>query len=464
MANNEAAYEKGLDLWTRKPVNSSIIQKKYVKHLPRQYPPSSDQVVEFYIPGNTTQFIDFSETELVIVCSIVKDDGTDFKYDNAKKEYEYVTPINDLFHTMWQNVELIAGSSNEVISTSNNYYAYKAYIEDLISTTSTEKNNYMKYNQLWYKDSNYAECSNPEETDPSKKNTGLENRWIATNEKKKFRLIGKLRADFCMQDRFLLNGVDVTVRLTPNREAFRLIHNPTNIKASIQISQMYLRLCKVVLNNSVEEGLPSGFKVSAAQYNIIKTDIRMRQLSAASPMSEFDNIYAGEIPSKMILAFVSAEAYNGAAGANPLKFEHLFIRSLTVYLNDESVPGVLYQNLDFTNNDYSETLRELQKIKSVSGKPIDLDITLDDFKNGSALFAIDIEPEIPPNLSVWPIPKTGTVKISISLEKKLTAPMNLLIYGIFPGTVEIDSDRNVLPPQIVSLARSSNVGRKRKNE
>ncbi len=54
-------------------------------------------------------------------------------------------------------------------------------------------------------------------------NGGLTNRYNFTQDSITFDLIGHLQVDICQQDRLLLNGVPLSVKLWPATDAFRLM-------------------------------------------------------------------------------------------------------------------------------------------------------------------------------------------------------------------------------------------------
>ena len=58
-------------------------------------------------------------------------------------------------------------------------------------------------------------------------------------------------ADICNQDRSLLPGVDIDIKLWPTHDEFRLITHPQGLKCKLIIDEIYLNVCKVSVNPEV---------------------------------------------------------------------------------------------------------------------------------------------------------------------------------------------------------------------
>lgn len=56
--------------------------------------------LEFYVPAGTVEYIDLQNTKLYVKCKVVRENG-----DNTDVT-DIVAPVNDLFNSMWGNVEL----------------------------------------------------------------------------------------------------------------------------------------------------------------------------------------------------------------------------------------------------------------------------------------------------------------------------------------------------------------------
>ena len=86
----------------------------------------------------TAEYLDLSETQLYLSCSIRKKVNDKYELlENGK-----VGPINNLLHSLFSQVTLWL--NNTQIENSNGSYAYRAYIENLLNFGSEAKSSYLK--------------------------------------------------------------------------------------------------------------------------------------------------------------------------------------------------------------------------------------------------------------------------------------------------------------------------------
>lgn len=349
---------------------------------------------------------------------------------------------------MWKNVEIETGQNILNVSNANNNYSYKAFFDILLNEDRLAKVGHLRWTNGWFQDVSDFDATKA----PVSSNTGLKERWehfMADDKvpKKHVVLRGPLLSDIWMQPHFILNALNLTVKLTPNDDKFRTMQHPVNLKAKLHINEIYINLCKITLTQDALESVANGLSRVPIQYPVVKTDVRQFSVPRNASNADFPNIYSGEVPSKMVIGFVSQTAYNGSYTKNPFYFQNLNIIELGLYINDEAVSHRPYTT-DFPNNSFFQPLFNLLKLTSENGKPQNLAIRPEDFKSGLSLFTFDVDPTVNASLKQWPMPKSGTVRITVRFGTQVSDSMNMLVYGIFPGNVEIDSKRNVLPVNI----------------
>ena len=167
-----------LDLFTVPPTQNCIIDSHVVEHQPLASLDSGGPI-EFLIPGSGDDYLDLANTMLHVQAKVTRANGHDL--DAA----EPVGPVNNWLHSLFSQVDLSLNGT--LVTASSNSYAYRAYIAALLSYGFDAKST----NQLWYKDKasrmNAVELAGGPVVD----------------------MIGRLHVDMFMQDKFLINGVDV---------------------------------------------------------------------------------------------------------------------------------------------------------------------------------------------------------------------------------------------------------------
>lgn len=115
-------------------------------------------------------------------------------------------------------------------------YPYKAYIDTLLS--SSIENYEVRQCQLFFKD-----ISDPDNADPIKGvNIGLYQRYQFTKGGKIVDLEGPLHVDIFQQDRLILNGVALSLKLWLSKDPFRL-KSTEGEEYKIQILDASFKLC-----------------------------------------------------------------------------------------------------------------------------------------------------------------------------------------------------------------------------
>ena len=153
--------------------------------------------IEFNIMGTSMSYIDLKNTLLYIKLKIVKADGTD------TISTDKVRPLNNLLHSVFSQVDINLHQQHTTEAGSN--YAYKAYLDTLLETTDQHELD----TSLFLKD----DVNDFDDTDPGGKNNGLYLRSKFTELSKEIDLFGRLKVDLCQQDRLIVNGVPIYVKL-----------------------------------------------------------------------------------------------------------------------------------------------------------------------------------------------------------------------------------------------------------
>ena len=162
---------------------------------------------------------------------------------------ESVGPVNNWLHSLFSQVDLSLNGT--LVTSSTNTYAYRAYIETLLSYGPDAKSTQLT-NQLWYKDK--ASRMNAVELvggpDP---NHGFVTRREYITGSRVVDMIGRLHVDMFLQDKFLINGVDVKLRLVRSKPSFALMAGGPHLDYKITINAT-LFVKKATLNPAVHQG------------------------------------------------------------------------------------------------------------------------------------------------------------------------------------------------------------------
>ena len=230
-----------LDLFTVPPTQNCISDSHVVEHQPTASLDSGGPI-EFLIPGSGDDYLDLANTMLHVQAKVTRANGHDL--DAA----EPVGPVNNWLHSLFSQVDVYLNAT--LVTSSSNTYAYRAYIETLLSYGPDTKSTQLT-NQLWYKDK--ASRMNAVELaagpDP---NHGFVTRREYITGSRVVDMMGRLHVDMFLQDKFLINGVDVKIRLVRSKPSFALMAGGPHLDYKITIDNASFFVKKATLNPAVQ--------------------------------------------------------------------------------------------------------------------------------------------------------------------------------------------------------------------
>ena len=295
--------------------------------------------IEFLIPGSGDDYLDLANTMLHVQVKVTRANGDDL---------DAVEPVNNWLQSLFSQVDL---SLNGTLVTSS--YAYRAYIEALLSYGFDAKSTQLT-NQLWYKDKssrmNATELANGPDPNP-----GFVTRREYIAGSRVVDMMGRLHVDMFMQDKFLINGVDVKLRLVRSKPSFALMcaglheYKITFVNASLFVK-------KATLNPAVQMAHIKTLEKNTVKYPLHPVDYKVYSIPAGALSHTHENLFNGTLPKRLVLCCIDNDAYNGTYDKNPFHAKNntisfhsvyvdgilLFVRSTT---SSRDVPHILEQTL-----------------------------------------------------------------------------------------------------------------------
>jgi len=225
-----------LDLFSLTPTQTSIESSQWIYYKPVTSL-ADDSPIEFVIPGHGEDYLDLTHTMLSLRIRVESERGenTSVAPDGEAK----VGPVNHLLHSMFNQIDVYF--NQKLVSPPNNAYAYRAYIEALLNYASPAKTSHLT-SCLWDADIPGYMDDTQDATNP---NTALERRARYIRGNRALDLIGHLHCDVFNQDKFLINGVEVRMRLVRSKNSFCLMESKTLSKIRILDASLLVRRAKI---------------------------------------------------------------------------------------------------------------------------------------------------------------------------------------------------------------------------
>ena len=339
---------------------------------------------------------------------------------------------------MWSQVDL--SIQQQVISSVGTNYAYRAYIDTLLGYSESSKNTQLQ-SQLYFKDNS----GHMDDADPKTGfNLGLGRRWLYTNNGQIVDLEGPILTDISLQNRYLLNGVQVTLKLWPQKELFRLmgVESDTSKGFKVELVDAVLKVCTVKVSPGVQIGHAEALKISPALYPFEKSTIKTFSIPRGYYDMNIDDIFQGDVPSKIMVGLVSSEGYNGSFAKNPYNFHNYNCSFIGFYVDGQSLPYKPLQ-LNYDSKLYTEAYLSLFSSTNGYMKDIGNNITRDDYANGYCLYVFNLN-ATNYNETQTPVIKKGHTRLYLQFNKSLSENTTVILYAKFPSLMRIDETRSVI--------------------
>ena len=418
--------------------NLALFQKPYVDTAIRNvewidYRPVSQigrgSVIEFSVPGTGLNYIDLKRTKLYMKVRITRFDGA--PVTNA----DLVGFVNAPLMSLIKQCDV---SLNQTIISPDvsNLYSYRAMLQMLTQISEDAKESQCQ-SGLYYKDTAGA----MDAVEPvNGANFGLIQRYAWTMNGDAVQLEGPICMDIMEQDRLLLNGVQLVVKLYPASDAFVLMSTHTD-SYRFEILDTKLRVCSVTIDPAVIVATDAALEKSPALYPFTRSNVKAFSIAQGLLNWSTDDLFLGQVPERVFVALTSSRAFSGATDRNPFNFDNFNVNSVGFYVDGTSQPSSPFTP-NYASNEYiSEYLSLFQGV----GKYLNDEgnyISRDEYKNGYAIYLFDLTSNHSEDIEN--LTKKGHTRLSIQFAQPLAEATTVIVYAQFPAMVRIDKARNVM--------------------
>ena len=465
-----------VDLFSVPPTQQSLERGRWIDYAPLSTVQNPDSAITFLIAG-TDEYIDLSKTILTVTGNMKKDGTTKLTGSGQAN----VAPVNNFLHSLFKQVDVYLNGKQ--VTPAMGTYAYRSYIETLLNYDVSAKESQFS-SALYYKDTatemeetgssstekeiTYVEAdtrsgsaSTPKKTwitVPGTGNQGFAKRHKFIENGIQFVLSGPIFSDIFMNDRLLLNMMDLKVVLNRSSDSFSLMDKNAAdalLEPRVHLTDVVLKIRKVKVDQAVSDGVERMLKQTPALYPIRRVECKILTIPENLPNIRQDNIFSGIIPKSFVFGLVDVDAANGVYGKNPYNFQHFNVTNVSLTANGQEIPfkqltlkypkdvngkvdAATDDELDF-DEAYNTLFSGTGKIYSNAGS----DITREDYPGGYTLYAFDLTPDMCNSTDYFNTVQRGSLTLALTL-KKQTHPIAIVCYGDFENVIRIDSERNAI--------------------
>ncbi|GFQ68071.1 uncharacterized protein F54H12.2 [Trichonephila clavata] len=272
-------------------------------------------------------------------------------------------------------------------------------------------------------------------------NSGYQTRYNICKDSKLMGLIGPLHFDLGNQSKFLINSVNLRIKLERNKDSFTMMSATHDFKMVIQHASLFVRKVKVapLIMIGHETALGNG----AIKMPIRRTEVKSFALSSGMQSITIPNAFIGQLPTRLIMGMVSNNAFNGDFPKNPFNFKHYDLTYLCALDGNRMIPSKPFQPKFDGSNCYSRCYMSLFTDLGQYHKDQDINISFSEYKDGYTLFALDLTPDLSADGMHESISRNGNLTIDLKLSKALPETVNLIVFSEYRNVIEIDKNRSI---------------------
>ena len=257
----------------------------------------SSSPIEFLLKENK-HYIDIQETVLRIKCKIVNADNTPIP---VKAGDDNVSFVNNAMHSLFSDVILLINDKR--VEGGGKMYPYKAYMNSVFRY-SKETQEGQLFSVGFIRD----EATKMDDVT----NAGFLKRkaWTDLGATKEF--IGKLHLGMFNQERLLVPGADMHLKLERAKDTFCIFNTNAALRPKVIIESATLELMTVKVNpqlmNYHAQILAKGMP---AEYPYHRVEMAVMTIRENTLGEKLDFLFSGQVPKYVIMVMVGNGAMNG---------------------------------------------------------------------------------------------------------------------------------------------------------
>ena len=420
-----------LDIFAVPPTQTSIEHGTFVEYHPISSI-SQGAPIEFDISSTGEEYLDLNDSYLYVKAKIQRANGANLD------DGDQVGPVNNFIHSLFSEVEVSLNGT--MISTATGTYPYRAYIENLLNYGTEAKQSQLT-SELFYKDTaGKMDVANPAAAAVDA-NLGLKKRAEFTNGNGVVDMIGKIHSDIFYIDRYMLNEVNVKLKLSRSKDTFSLMWTGDNaFRVFIISASVFVR--KVKLSPSVFLAHAKILESGMAKYPIKRVICKSFTIPRGYRDVSSERLFSETLPTRLIIGCVDNDAFNGIKSKNPFNFKNFDLTEMSVYLDGQQ-QSIKPLKCNYNSNEYVSSYLSLFSGTGRQNRDLGIDISRSEYKDGYALYAFDLTPDMSQE-GHYNLIKQGSLRLDMKFGTALPNTVTFIAYGEFENLIEIDRSRNLV--------------------
>ena len=436
MENTAIIPLKEYDFFGPTPMQNMVEGTTLTKHQPMAQIEQS-QIIEYVVSTGPKQFILPNDMYLYVQLQFKLKKATAITVADWKK----ICPVNYLLGSLFKSVDIQIGEKQVTLAPQT--YAYRSYFDSLINLGKNAHDTWLTCGL--FDNTEITTLASKRNSVNEKRSTLIRPTDVSnTSDGKTIELFGKLHLDLAQQDKAILNGCTLKIRLIPNATEFFIINTATDVTVSTSFKECSLFVNRAECSQDVVVAQQQALLQTPAKYPISRCEVKPFTVAKSSREAFIDNVVVGKLPRKIYIACVDNEAFNGSFTKNPYFFEHMDIKFLCCYINGTAFPSIPYTpsfGANLSVREYFEFMRTAGQINPDTTLPI----TKFNYGEGNTIFGFNFAPDQSHGSTQSGYINNamiGSLRLEIRFENPIEKAITILVYCEYDNEVTINSDRN----------------------
>ena len=409
-------------------VESSVIDRFTLKIPPTNATLTNslnDRYLVFEYNGTKGVFLDLSSIGIEFFIKFLGPNGA------AVDAATNFVPVNHLLNTLFRSVSIFI---NDRLIESCPYFGYQSFIKSIVTmkSSSIKSRGRLAFLHMDHKGSGII---NTYGDDYFKNLNTAEKTWV-NRCRTGLHLVGSLFVDIATVDQYLLDDINVKVKLEMNSNNWIINSNAAQPAISIALNDCNLLIDRITPRSNALLALHQTLNKpnTTIDYLFNKTLHRTYSLAPNQTTINLDRPFGSVIPEKLFIVFCDMNSFNGSFTKNGIYFHHEYLQKLQCTINGSSV----YDMSANFPDDYSELYYE--SLKTLS---LDYDSLLhyDSFNSGRMIVALNFISELKED--ALELEKSGNLRIQMTFATPRNENRIILLLGETQGIMSIDGERNI---------------------
>ena len=157
-----------------------------------------------------------------------------------------------------------------------------------------------------------------------------------------------------------------------------------------------------------------------AKYPFTRTEVRLILIAAGSLSFNYNNLFSGLRPTRVVIGFVDSEAAARGYTLDPFNFQHFSLSQITLKLNQVPVSGNIMQlNYNEPGRTMLPAFTSMFEVTNKLMRDAGNALSRDDVSRGCSLYCFDVEPNFIDEEPYLNLIKQGTCSVETVFQKAL---------------------------------------------